>query len=355
MHDTLPLLRVSAFPPLHRRVLKTLQVNLGYRCNQSCVHCHVNAGPGRIEAMDDATIELIPQVLASRGLPTLDITGGAPELHPRFRWLVAAARALGTKVIDRCNLTVLSEPGCEDPAGFLAAQGVEIVASLPCYLEDNVDRQRGRGVYARSIEGLRRLNDLGYGQPGSGLALHLVYNPGGPSLPPEQEGLEAAYKRELMERHGIVFDRLYTLTNMPILRFGSTLVSNGRFGDYMRLLKDNFCPGNLDQVMCRDLISVDWQGRLFDCDFNQQLRLPLGARASRPLAGGVPAPPRLADLLHTDFADAPIEVADHCYGCTAGQGSSCGGALAATDGGHVGNARPELRLHSGPVPPPCGP
>jgi radical SAM/Cys-rich protein len=327
MHDTLPLLRDTDFPRPGRRSFKTLQVNLGYRCNQSCVHCHVNAGPRRTESMDDATIELIPPVLAARGLPTLDLTGGAPELHPRFRWLVAAARALGVKVIDRCNLTILSEPGFEDLAEFLAAKGVEVVASLPCYLEGNVDKQRGNGVYARSIAGLKHLNALGYGQSGSGLDLHLVYNPGSASLPPEQAGLEAAYKQELMEHHGIVFNQLYTLTNMPILRFGSTLVSKGRFADYMRLLKDNFCPGNLDQVMCRDLISVDWQGRLFDCDFNQQLRLPLGGRASCPQAGGTPAPPRLAELLTTDFADSPIAVADHCYGCTAGGGSSCGGAL----------------------------
>ena len=327
MHDTLPLLRDTAFPRLQRRALTTLQVNLGYRCNQSCVHCHVNAGPNRTEQMDDATIALIPRVLAARGLRTLDLTGGAPELHPRFRWLVAAARGLGAKVIDRCNLTILSEPGFEDLADFLADQGVEVLASLPCYLEDNVDSQRGAGVYARSIAGLKRLNGLGYGQPGSGLDLHLIYNPGGASLPPEQGGLEADYKRELHARHGIVFNRLYALTNMPIKRFGSTLISKGQFGAYLDLLKDSFCPANLEQVMCRDLISVDWQGRLFDCDFNQQLGLPLGASGAGPVAGGTPAPRQLADLLTTDPAASPIAVADHCYGCTAGQGSSCGGAL----------------------------
>ena len=321
MHDTLPLLSDSDFPRSHRRSIKTLQVNLGYRCNQSCVHCHVNAGPGRTEQMADADLDLIPRVLAARGLPTLDITGGAPELHPRFRTLVRAARALGAHVIDRCNLTILSEPGQEDLAAFLAGQGVEVVASLPCYLEDNVDRQRGRGVYARSIAGLKRLNAMGYGRPDSGLGLHLVYNPGDASLPPDQPGLEAAYKRELWERHGIRFDRLYVLTNMPIQRFGSALVSKGGFAAYLALLKEGFCPANLDQVMCRDLVSVDWQGWLFDCDFNQQLGLPLG-----PASRGVRA--HLRDLLRTDFAGAPIAVADHCYGCTAGQGSSCGGALA---------------------------
>jgi len=326
MLDTLPLLRATTFPPLRRRGLAVLQVNLGYRCNQTCVHCHVNAGPGRTEQMDAATIALIPRVLAARGLTTLDLTGGAPELHPGFRALVEAARELGVQVIDRCNLTILSEPGFEDLADFLAGQGVEVVASLPCYLEDNVDRQRGKGVYTRSIDGLKRLNGLGYGLPGSGLALHLVYNPAGPSLPPGQAGLEAAYKRELAERHGIVFNTLYTLTNMPILRFGSTLVSKGGFADYMCLLKDNFCPTNLDQVMCRDLISVDWRGFLYDCDFNQQLGLPLQAQ------GQSGARCHLSDLLADDFSTAPIAVADHCYGCAAGQGSSCGGALAAGDG-----------------------
>ena len=324
MLDTLPLLGATDFPPLRRRSLTTLQVNLGYRCNQSCLHCHVNAGPGRTEAMDDANIDLIPGVLAARGLPTLDLTGGAPEMHPRFRWLVAAARAVGAKVIDRCNLTILSEPGCEDLANFLAAQGVEVLASLPCYLEDNVDSQRGAGVFQRSITGLQRLNALGYGQPGTGLDLNLIYNPGGPSLPPEQSGLEADYKRELQARHGIRFNRLYALTNMPIKRFGSTLLSRGQFGDYMSLLRDSFQPANLEQVMCRDLISVDWRGRLFDCDFNQQLGLGLAPDGPDDEGRHQPC---LGDLLEHDFARGPIVIADHCYGCTAGQGSSCGGAL----------------------------
>jgi radical SAM/Cys-rich protein len=258
-------------------------------------------------------------VLAARKLETLDLTGGAPELHPRFRDLVTAARGLGVKVIDRCNLTILSEPGNEDLADFLAAQRVDVVASLPCYLEDNVDGQRGEGVYARSIAGLKQLNALGYGKPGSGLDLTLVYNPTGAFLPPDQVGLEAAYKRELFERHAIVFNQLFTLTNMPILRFGSTLVSKGQFGEYMGLLKQNFSFANLDKVMCRSLISVDWQGQLFDCDFNQMLGLPLQGEAK--------AHPHLSDLLREDYAEVPIQVADHCYGCTAGQGSSCGGAL----------------------------
>ncbi len=315
MHDTLPLLTATDFPPLRRTRLTTLQVNLGYRCNQSCLHCHVNAGPKRTESMDDTNVDRIPLVLAARGLTALDLTGGAPELHPRFRWLVEAVRRLGVKVIDRCNLTILSEPGFDDMASFLAAQGVEVVASLPCYLEDNVDRQRGKGVFERSIAGLRRLNALGYGQPGSGLNLHLVYNPAGPSLPPAQAGLEVAYKKELQARYGIVFNRLYSLANMPILRFGSTLVSKDQFADYMALLKASHSPMNLEQVMCRELVSVDWQGRLYDCDFNQMLGLPMHGPAS------------LADLLAGDIAEQSIQVADHCYGCTAGQGSSCGGAL----------------------------
>jgi radical SAM/Cys-rich protein len=319
MHNTLPLLQATDFPPLRRGRLKTLQVNLGYRCNQTCLHCHVNAGPNRTEAMDDATVELVPRVLEARGIATLDLTGGAPELHPRFRWLVEAARRQAVKVIDRCNLTILSEPGQEDLADFLAAQGVEVVASLPCYLEENVDGQRGKGVFERSIAGLGRLNALGYGQAGSGLELHLVYNPLGPSLPPPQAGLEAAYKQELLARYGIVFNRLYSLANMPILRFGSTLVSRGQFGDYMRLLKGSHNPDNLEHVMCRDLVSVDWRGRLYDCDFNQMLGLPLRGRLG------------LADLLDRDIAGQDIEVADHCYGCTAGQGSSCGGALDGQD------------------------
>ncbi len=318
MHDTLPLLKHTDFPSPRRLQLNTLQVNLGYRCNQSCTHCHVNAGPKRTEAMDAANIALIPAVLAARGLSTLDLTGGAPELHPDFRDLVRAARNLGVRVIDRCNLTILSEPGSEGLAGFLAAQGVEVVASLPCYLEDNVDGQRGKGVYQASIAGLKQLNALGYGHPDSGLTLNLVYNPGGPGLPPEQSGLQAAYKRELFERHGIVFNRLFTLTNMPILRFGSMLVSKGEFETYLRLLKDSFSLANLDQVMCRSLISVDWQGHLYDCDFNQMLGLRMRGPAT------------LADLLNDEVEDQPISVAEHCYACTAGQGSSCGGALKAS-------------------------
>ena len=320
MHATLPLLQASDFPAIRRQATATLQVNLGYRCNQSCVHCHVNAGPNRSEMMDAETMALIPQVLAARGIGTLDLTGGAPELHAGFRDLVRAARALGVKVIDRCNLTILFEPGQEGLAEFLAEHEVEVVASLPCYSMDNVDRQRGKGVFDKSIAGLQRLNALGYGREGSGRVLNLVYNPQGAVLPPPQPALEADYKRELGAHFGIVFNSLFALANMPIQRFGSMLISKGQFNGYIRLLKDNHRDANLAQVMCRSLISVDWLGRLYDCDFNQQLDLPMvaGAEAGRR---------HLRDLLHADADGAPIRVAEHCYGCTAGNGSSCGGAL----------------------------
>jgi radical SAM/Cys-rich protein len=318
MHDTLPLLEPIRFPALQRTRLDTLQVNLGYRCNQTCLHCHVNAGPNRTEMMDVATLALIPQVLRARGIRTLDLTGGAPELHPGFRALVRAARAHGVRVIDRCNLTILAEPGQEELAAFLADNRVEVVASLPCYLADNVDRQRGDGVFETSVAALQQLNALGYGVDGTGLQLNLVYNPQGPSLPPNQQALQADYKRELMEHYGIVFNQLLALTNMPIQRFGSTLVSKGTFDTYMELLKTSFQADNLHGVMCRSLVSVDWQGWLSDCDFNQQLGLPLGTSGLRR---------HLRDLLTTALDTQPIRVAGHCFGCTAGQGSSCGGAL----------------------------
>ncbi|GAP36747.1 arsenosugar biosynthesis radical SAM (seleno)protein ArsS [Piscinibacter sakaiensis] len=319
MHDTLPLLAATTFPPIRRRALDTLQVNLGYRCNQSCLHCHVAASPQRTEAMDGDTVALVLEVLTARAVSTLDLTGGAPELNPHFRELVTRARALGVRVIDRCNLTILSEPGQEDLAAFLAEQRVEVTASLPCYSPANVDRQRGDGVFERSIAGLRRLNALGYGDAARGLVLNLVYNPQGPSLPPPQGPLEADYKRELLQHFGIRFDHLFALTNMPVRRFGSTLVSQGRFDTYLQLLRDSYRAENLDTVMCRTLLSVDWQGHLHDCDFNQMLGLP-AALAGRPR-------PHLRDLLAHDPAGADIRIADHCYGCTAGQGSSCGGAL----------------------------
>ncbi|HEU5282673.1 MAG TPA: arsenosugar biosynthesis radical SAM (seleno)protein ArsS [Burkholderiales bacterium] len=319
MHATFPLLQHTSFPAIRRRRLDTLQVNLGYKCNQTCLHCHVNAGPSRKEMMQRETVDLVLRFLRAAGVRQLDVTGGAPELNEHFRYLVSEARALGAHVIDRCNLTVLELPGQEDTAAFLAAHGVEVTASLPCYLEDNVDRQRGDGVFQSSVRMLRKLNDLGYARPGSGLTLNLVYNPQGPALPPEQGKLEQDYRKFLGERHGIRFDRLFTLANMPIQRFGSTLVSKGQFGPYMRLLRDSHRDENLETVMCRSLISVDWQGTVYDCDFNQMLHLPLRIGA-RPRAS-------LAELIGQDLEGNPIVVADHCFGCTAGQGSSCGGAL----------------------------
>lgn len=323
MRATLPLLKVTDFPPIRRRAIEALQVNLGYTCNQSCVHCHVNAGPNRTEQMDGDTIDLVLEVMRARTIRSLDITGGAPELNAHFRRLVEAARELGVSVIDRCNLTILEEPGQETLADFLAEKHVQIVASLPCYSEENVDRQRGKGVFEKSIRALRKLNALGYGAPQSGLTLDLVYNPQGPSLPPPQQKLESDYKRLLADNFGVSFNRLLTIANQPIARFGSTLISKGQFQDYMALLRASHRDENLESVMCRSLVSVDWQGYLYDCDFNQMLALPLregGRRSSRT---------HLTDLLAADFADNPIAIADHCYACTAGQGSSCGGALAA--------------------------
>lgn len=320
MHATLPLLRATDFPKIRRRAVETLQVNVGYTCNQSCVHCHVNAGPNRTEQMDRDTIDTVLRVLAAKKIGTLDITGGAPELNPNFRHLVERARARGVHVMDRCNLTILYEAGQEDLAKFLAGQGVEIVASLPCYLEENVDRQRGAGVFDKSVHALQKLNALGYGVD-ERLPLSLVYNPQGPSLPPNQVKLESDYRRVLGERFGIRFTRLYVLANMPIARFGSTLISKGQFRDYMHLLRGAHQDANLEQVMCRTLVSVDWQGFLYDCDFNQMLGLPLRE------AGTGHRRLHLSDWLEMDLSGNPIVVADHCYGCTAGQGSSCGGAL----------------------------
>lgn len=320
MLETLPLLEKSSFPPLNRVGVSTLQVNLGYRCNQQCLHCHVNAGPRRKEVMDENNIQaVIDYFRSSSSVTTLDLTGGAPELNPHFRHLVSTAVGQGLSVIDRCNLTILSEPGQEDLAAFLAKHKVCITASLPCYQKENVDGQRGQGVYDRSIEGLKELNRFGYGIPGSGLELDLVYNPTGPFLPPSQVVLEGDYKTQLQEQHGVVFNRLLTLTNMPIQRFGSTLISKGQFDDYMDLLKSAHQDDNLTTVMCRELISVDWQGYVYDCDFNQMLKLPMKVD-KKPKT-------HLRDLNGKDVAQLPIVVSGHCFGCTAGQGSSCGGAL----------------------------
>jgi radical SAM/Cys-rich protein len=318
MLDTRPLLLDSDFPAIRRECIDILQVNLGYRCNMSCVHCHVNAGPTRTEEMSADTIDQVIALLDHLTPRCLDLTGGAPELNPHFRRLAFAARERGIEVIDRCNLTILFEPGQEDLARFLADQAITITASLPCYLEENVQQQRGKGVYSDSVRAIRRLNELGYGTRDD-LQLNLVYNPVGPVLPPPQAQLEIDYKRELGERYGIVFNQLFTITNMPISRFGAVLLSNGGYDGYMNLLKANYSDDNLSTVMCRSLVSIDWQGYLYDCDFNQMLELPLLASDSRK---------HITDLLEDDsLQTAAIITGEHCYGCTAGQGSSCGGAL----------------------------
>lgn len=320
MHAMVELLESTNFPAIKRARLETLQVNLGYKCNQSCLHCHVNAGPTRTEMMDHQIAVQVVEFLLASGVGTLDITGGAPELNPEFRFLVVSARQYGIHVIDRCNLTVLEEPGQAQLAGFLVDNKVEIIASLPCYLKENVDRQRGANVFDKSIRCLQRLNALGYGREGSGLLLNLVFNPQGPVLPPSQELLEKDYKKHLAAApYGVVFNRLYTLTNMPIQRFGSTLVSKGQFNTYMDLLRGAHSIENLPQVMCRSLVSVDWRGYLYDCDFNQMLDLPLRA--------GGRSRSHISELMKKDLQANPIVVADHCFGCTAGQGSSCGGSL----------------------------
>jgi len=320
MLDSRPLLLDTDFPLIFRGQLSVLQVNLGYKCNLSCVHCHVNAGPSRTEMMDLATIEQVLDFARHQGIATLDLTGGAPEMNPHFRYMVTAARALGIEVIDRCNLTILQEPGFEDMAEFLAQNQVVVTASLPCYEEENVEKQRGKGVYDHSIDALLKLNALGYGVDPA-LQLNLVYNPLEPVLPPPQDALEKEYKHELLNRYDIHFNQLYTITNMPISRYGAILMSQGQLTPYMDLLKANFSSENLPTLMCRSILSVDWQGFVYDCDFNQMLEMPLALIASDR------RPPHLSDLLELDFAGREIMIGDHCFACAAGNGSSCGGAL----------------------------
>lgn len=319
------LLDDTDFPAIYRRGVSVLQVNLGYKCNLSCTHCHVNAGPNRTEMMTAEVVDLVMEVLVERNIKTLDLTGGAPELSPEFRRLVQFARQRDIQVIDRCNLTVLLEPGQETMAQFLAEQGVDIVASLPCYEEENVNEQRGKGVYALSIEALQLLNTLGYGKKDS-LQLSLVYNPIGAHLPPPQQALENDFKERLYEDHGIVFNELFTITNMPISRFGAVLLAKNQYHDYMKLLKDSYIAENLETVMCKDMVSVDYQGYIYDCDFNQMLEQSIRPVSSDDCIAKDQA--HLRELLSNDYANAPIVIGEHCYGCTAGQGSSCGGALA---------------------------
>lgn len=310
--------------PLTTKGIDVLQINVGKVCNQTCRHCHVDAGPDRRESMNRAVAEACLRLLRIANIPTLDITGGAPEMNPHFRWLVAEAKVLRRRVIDRCNLTILVAPGFDDLPEFLAEHSVDVVASLPCYLEENVDKQRGEHAFERSLRALRRLNELGYGLPDSPLSLSLVFNPIGPSLPPAQERLEADYRRALRSRYGIEFTRLYTITNMPISRFLDDLLQSGRFDAYMQTLVEAFNPATLGGLMCRTMLSVDWQGNLSDCDFNQMLGLGL-----------VPDQPRnILDFKEHDLVGLlarHIVTGQHCFGCTAGAGSSCQGSLSHAD------------------------
>ena len=305
--------------PLRATGMRVFQINVGKLCNQTCKHCHVGAGPDRTESMSRETAEQCIQALARTDIPTVDITGGAPELNPNFRWLVAQAHGLGRHVMDRCNLSVLLIPSQADLAEFLAAHRVEIVASLPSYRASQTDAQRGEGIFEKSIEALHRLNQLGYGQPDSGFALNLVYNPVGAFLPPKQEAIEAQFRKELRARHGVEFNHLYTITNMPISRFLEFLVESGNYEQYMERLADAFNPTAAAGVMCRYTISVSWDGTLYDCDFNQMLDLPVNHGA----------PAHIRDFDPVQLSQRQIVTRNHCYGCTAGSGSSCGGSVTA--------------------------
>ncbi|MBT6184876.1 MAG: radical SAM/Cys-rich domain protein [Betaproteobacteria bacterium] len=318
MHDTLPLLNNGKFPRIYRGKVETLQINLGYLCNQACLHCHVNAGPTRKEQMTLDTIEEIVQLIDNVKPKMVDLTGGAPELNVHFKYLVTEITKRRISIIDRCNLTILSEPGQEDLTQFLSKHKVIVTASLPCYSEENVNSQRGDGVFERSIDGLRQLNGAGYGKGNPDLQLHLVYNPIGASLPPPQKTLEKEYKQHLSENYDVSFDSLLTITNMPIKRFGSTLISRGEFGSYLQLLESSYQEKNLASVMCKTLLSIDWEGYVYDCDFNQMLGLPFGDTEKKI---------HVRDLKMGELDGNPIAVRDHCFGCTAGNGSSCSGAM----------------------------
>ena len=315
---------------LTRRAITTLQINVGKMCNLACHHCHVEAGPTRTEIMTWPTMQKILAWLKrykdELGIEVVDLTGGAPEMNPHFRELVTAVRDLGLHVIDRCNLTILLEPGYEDMADFLAQHKVEVSASLPCYLEDNVDKQRGKGVFDGSVHALQQLNALGYGQPDTGLRLDLVYNPVGYGLPPAQETLEADYKQHLRKHFGIEFNKLWTITNMPIKRFEHALKRDGQYSSYMTKLIDAHNPGNVDGVMCHSLVSIGWQGSVYDCDFNQMLQMPIDGEDGEEHIVEARSK-KLWDYTPEQLIGRTIRTAAHCFGCTAGAGSSCTGAL----------------------------
>src|SRR5262245_1428375 len=308
---------------LMRRAVDALQVNMGRYCNLACIHCHVESGPTRTEMMSRETVDAVLGFLAATNIPTLDITGGAPELHAEFDYLVESARKLNRHVMDRCNLTVVFEPGKDYLPEFFKSQRVELICSLPCYSQENVDKQRGKGTFDSSIRALQILNEIGYGQPDSGLLLNLVYNPVGPHLPPAQEKLEQDYRQILLEQFGIVFNHLYCLSNMAITRYATHLKLRGEYDRYVELLESSFNAATLDQVMCRDLISIGWDGSVYDCDFNQMLNLPLRGADGRGL--------EISSVSIEQLLNRSINVGDHCYACTAGAGSSCGGALVQSD------------------------
>ena len=314
MHKIYPLIKNTNFPSIRRSCLKTIQVNLGYKCNQSCLHCHVNAGPKRKEMMNKKTIDNVIDFAIDNNIETVDLTGGAPEINKYFRYLIKELRQHDIRIIDRCNLTILNEDGMKDLPSFFVKHKIEIIASLPCYIKKNVDRQRGKGVFDESINILRLLNNLGYGVK-KDLILNLVYNPQGPVLPPSQIKLEKEYKKYLRESFDIEFNNLFTITNMPINRFGSTLVSQGKFNSYMKLLKSSFSEKAKENVMCKELISIDYNGNVFDCDFNQMLKMNLSGKETH-----------ITKITKKYLYNREISTGDHCYGCTAGSGSSCGGA-----------------------------
>ncbi len=318
MLDTLPLLNKISFPDISRKNISTLQLNLGYRCNQQCLHCHVNAGPKRTEEMTYEVLLQILDFIKANDIEVVDLTGGAPEMHPNYGFLLESLATLGVKIIDRCNLTILNEAGYEHIADLFLKYNVEVVASLPCYLEENVNKQRGKGVFDSSIKALKTLNDLGYGQIDSGLTLNLVFNPQGASLSPEQTQLEKDYRVFLKDNFSIIFNQLFTITNVPVKRFGSMLLSKNEFTPYMNLLQNAHQSKNLEALMCRFQLSIDWQGYLYDCDFNQMLGLPLTDQGKKL---------HIKDVCLDDLCNKDIIVAGHCYACTAGKGSSCGGAL----------------------------
>ncbi len=305
------------FPSIYKEPIETLQINIGYKCNQACKHCHVNSSPLRTEKMSNEIISLIPKIIDNYKIKTLDITGGAPELHPEFKNLIASLSTKQVDIIDRCNLTIFFEEGYEDLPQFLAKNKVIVTASLPCYQKDNVEIQRGLGVFEKSINAIKILNDLGYGKKETGLQLNLVYNPVSPILPPSQEILEKDYKKILFEKYNIVFNNLYTITNMPINRYEESLRREGKLNTYYKLLKENFNENNLENLMCKKTISVNWLGEIYDCDFNQQINF----RENK-------GPKTLFDLLDESFTfDYGVAVKEHCFACTAGAGSSCGGTL----------------------------